>query len=106
LFWLLLGLHALAGGVGAFVLARGRVQGTRQQVVWLVIGLMAGVSSWLAVVAIYPRWVVESCTACQRRRRVDTDRCEHCSAAWEVADGEGIELIGPRDQYVMTTAVG
>lgn len=106
LLWFGMGLHALLGGIGAFVLARGRVPGTRQQVVWLVIGLMAGVSAWLAVVAIYPRWVVESCTACQRRRRVDTDRCEHCGAAWEVPDREGIELIGPRDRQPMTSALG
>ncbi len=106
LFWLLLVLHSLAGGIGVFILARGRVQGARQLVVWLTIGLLAGVSAWLAVVAIYSRWVTESCTACQRRRRVDTDRCEHCGAAWEVPDREGIELVGPRDQHVMTSAVG
>ena len=72
---------------------------------WLIAGALGGISAWLAVIAIYPRLVVEQCTACQRRRRVDTDRCEHCGVDWEVPDSEGIELIGPRD-LGLTSAAG
>ena len=74
--------------------------------VWLVVGLMAGVSAWLAVVAIHSRRVTESCTAWQRHRQVETDRCEHCGATWEVSDREAVEMIGPRDHYVIPSAVG
>jgi len=95
--WLIVALHALIGGAGAFLLARARLRSWQAQVIWLIIGLMVGVSVWLAVIAIYARPVVEECTFCQRRRRVDTDRCEHCGADWDVPNSEGIELIGPRN---------
>lgn len=95
--WLTIALHALIGGAGAFLLARSRLRSWQVQVIWLITGLMVGVSAWLAVIAIYARPVVEDCASCQRRRRVDTDRCEHCGADWDVPDGEEIELIGPRN---------
>jgi len=43
--WLILLTHALLGGIGAMLLSRGRVAPLRQQVVWLVLGLLFGVSS-------------------------------------------------------------
>ena len=95
-WWLLVVLHAIIGGLGAFLLARSRVSAKQSQLIWMVIGVLVGVPAWLAAVAVYPRPVVESCTACQRRRRVDTDRCEHCHAEWDVPEMVGIELIGPR----------
>ncbi len=95
-WWLLVVLHAIIGGLGAFLLARSRVSAKQSQLIWMVIGVLVGVPAWLAVVAIHPRPVVESCTACQRCRRVDTDRCEHCHAEWDVPEMVGIELIGPR----------
>ena len=67
---------------------------------------MAGVSAWLAVVAIHSRRGTESWAAWQRHRQVETDRCEHCSATWEVSDREAVEMIGPRDHYVIPSAVG
>lgn len=102
--WLLIGLHVLLGAVGAFLLSRRRVQSTSAILIWLIVGGLAGVSSWLAVIAIHPRQIQEQCTACQRRRRVDTDRCETCGAEWEVPDREGIEIIGPRDQSLAEVA--
>lgn len=96
-WWLPVVLHTIIGGLGAFLLARSRVSSNQTQLIWLVIGALVGVPTWLAVVAVYPRPVVEPCTACQRRRRVDTDRCEHCHAEWEVPERVGIELIGPRE---------
>lgn len=95
--WLLVALHSLIGAAGAFLLVRSRVHSATSRTVWLLIGGLSGGSAWLAVIAIYPRLVMEQCTACSRRRRVDSDQCEHCGADWEIPDGSGIELIGLRD---------
>lgn len=97
LSWILIALHALLGGAEAFLLARSRVQSKSSLVTWLILGLLFSASAWLAVIAIYPRQIFESCTGCQRRRRVDMDRCEHCGADWDAPDRDGIELIGLGD---------
>jgi len=101
--WLMVALHALLGGIGAVLLARTRALSLRAQVLWAIIGLLTGIATWLAVIAIYARPVLEQCAACQRGRQVDTDRCAHCGADWESPDSEGIELIGPRG-FVPATA--
>ena len=95
--WFLVAFHAIIGGCGAFLLSRSRVPSKQLRLLSFVIGVLFGIPAWLAVVAVHPRLIVEPCTSCQRRRRIDTDRCEHCDAKWDIPESAGIELIGPRE---------
>ena len=51
----------------------------------------------LAVLAIYPQVYLERCPRCDRKRRVERERCEHCDAEWEPPASEGIEIIDDID---------
>jgi hypothetical protein len=100
--WMLVVLHAAVGAMGTLFLIRSRVPSTRLQYQWMAFGAIAGVGTWLAVIAVYPRAVIERCASCERRRRVDRERCEHCGVEWELPDSEGISLIGPRYRDSLT----
>lgn len=67
---------------------------TRQRVLWAAIAMFGGFAAVLAVLAIYPRLLLEKCTHCDGRRRVDQRRCEHCGCDWDPPQLEGIEIIG------------
>jgi len=95
--WFLVAFHAITAGCGAFLLSRSRVRSKQLLLLSFVVGVLFGIPAWLAVVAVHPRLIVEPCTSCQRRRRIDTDRCEHCDAKWDIPESVGIELIGPRE---------
>jgi len=95
---LLVALHAAVSAIGTLFMVRSRVPSTRSQIAWVAFGAIAGIGTWLAVISVYPRGVYEQCINSDRRRRVDRDRCEHCSAEWPLPDSEGIALIGPRHQ--------
>jgi len=100
--WMLIALHAAVSVIGTLLLVRSRVASIRSRLAWMAFGAIAGVGTWLAVIAVYPRTVLERCAGCERRRRVDRDRCEHCGAEWELPDSEGISLVGPRHRDSLT----
>ncbi|MEZ6130578.1 MAG: hypothetical protein R3C59_17975 [Planctomycetaceae bacterium] len=92
--------HALLAACGIVVLLRRRVASKSQMLSWMGAGLCLGVGTWLGLLASWPGSVTEPCTGCGRRRRIESDRCGHCGAAWEPIEHSGPHLIGPRDLAV------
>lgn len=92
---LMIGLVIIAAvaSIPAFWLCKWRGLSQRARIAWVVIAALTGVSALLAIVAIYPRAVRESCPSCNALRRVDQDRCEGCGADWEPPQQEGIEIF-------------
>jgi hypothetical protein len=66
---------------------------TRQTAFWCLLAGLLGLGVPLAVIAIYPVAVYETCTACSKRRRVEQATCEHCGADWDPLPTEGIEIV-------------
>ncbi len=73
--------------------ARYRGLNTKQTRLWVVLAVFIGLGIPLAILAIYPVAVYESCNACRRRRRVENQLCEHCGVEWERLPSEGIEIV-------------
>ena len=90
----LITLHALLAAIGAALLARHRGCSGKACAWWAMVGLLVGVPVWVTVIAVYPRGVTEQCTDCDRPRRIDLDRCEHCGIGWEMSQPDGTQLIG------------
>lgn len=67
--------------------------GIRPTVAWCLLAGLLGLGVSLAVIAIYPVVVYETCTACGKRRRVEQATCEHCGAEWDTLPTEGIEIV-------------
>lgn len=65
----------------------------RTTLFWLALTFPLGLAAPLAILAIYPRLVFERCSKCDRVRRVDSLRCEHCGAGWEPLPVQGFEII-------------
>lgn len=86
-------LQGLVAAVLAWFMAERRGVSLRVKWIWSALGIALGWAIPLAVLACYPRIVRETCTHCQRPRRIDLERCEHCNATWEKAQREGIEII-------------
>ncbi len=61
--------------------------------IWMALGASLGWGVPLAVLACYPRIVHETCTRCQKPRRIDLPHCPHCQASWDKPQREGIEII-------------
>jgi hypothetical protein len=85
--------------------ARYRGLSFRQTALWGVLAGLIGFGVPLAVLAIYPVAIYETCNACQRRRRVENETCEHCGAHWDALPNEGIEILESGAMETMT-AVG
>lgn len=100
--WMMLALHATLGALLAWQLARRRGTSSQAQCCWLIVGMLAGLPAALAVIAVCPVVVRESCSKCRRQRRVDRDQCEFCFAEWETPEDDGIALIGPREQELLS----
>lgn len=96
--WLpwIIGMFLLQGAIAALLTWRAAVHRGLSRIaiyVWMVIAMAFGWAVPLAVLACYPRLVREPCSHCQKPRRVDLLRCEHCHADWERSQREGIEII-------------
>ena len=61
--------------------------------IWVALAFLLGLGVPLAVIAIYPAVIYETCTACSKRRRVEQATCEHCGADWDPLPTEGIEIV-------------
>jgi hypothetical protein len=72
---------------------RKRCTDKRTIMMWLGLSLPLGLAAPLAVAAIYPRLFFEQCSKCDRPRRVDRNKCEHCGAGWEPSQAQGIEIL-------------
>ena len=86
-------LQGLVAAVIAWYMAARRSLSHRAKWIWAALGIALGWAIPLAVLACYPRIVRETCTHCQKPRRIDLATCEHCHASWEKAQREGIEII-------------
>jgi hypothetical protein len=79
----------------AYLAAQQRGLSARSQVTWLMLSALIGPASSLAILAIYPECFREPCPSCDKLRRVENERCEHCGKAWDEPADEGIEIIEP-----------
>ncbi len=73
--------------------AQRRGLSVRQMAVWCLLAALLGLGVPLAVLAIYPVAVYETCSSCSKRRRVEHANCEHCGADWDTLPTEGIEIV-------------
>ena len=89
----LIAVMAFLATIVTYAMARVRGLSTRQQITWSLIGFVSGLGAALAVVAIYPQVHLVQCAGCNRKRRIERDRCEHCGAEWEQPATEGIEIV-------------
>ena len=90
-------IMAILATLLTYAMTRIRRLTTRQSIVWSLIGFVCGMGIALAVLAIYPQIYLERCPRCDRKRRVEQERCEHCDAEWEPPANEGIEIIDDID---------
>ena len=60
---------------------------------WLAATFALGLAAPLAMLAIYPVVVRQACPRCDKARRLDRSKCEHCGTAWDAPMPEGIELL-------------
>ncbi len=86
-------LQGCIAAVLAGLMASRRGLSRRALWLWSGLGIVLGWAVPLAVLACYPRVVRETCTHCQKPRRIDLERCEHCHGTWEKPQREGIEII-------------
>ncbi len=87
-------IHALLAAALAFWIAARRGASRTAQVWWAVLGVTFGVLALPAILVIHPKLVYEMCPECDRPRRIDTNRCDHCGAEWERLPRDGNEVIG------------
>jgi len=86
-------LQGLIAACFTWYAAQRRGLSKRAQWIWSGLGLALGWTIPLAVLACHPRIVRETCTHCQKPRRVDLASCEHCHSTWEKLQREGVEII-------------
>ena len=60
---------------------------------WALATVLLGLAGPIIVVALYPRFAFEACPRCNKSRRVDRAKCEHCGSEWESLAAEGIEIL-------------
>ncbi len=77
--------------------ARRRMIGKLHWPVWIAICVLVGLAAPVALLAAYPRIAVETCPHCNRKRRVDWERCEKCGGNWEAAAPQGVEIRSLED---------
>lgn len=83
----------LVSAIVVLVLLRNRCTDRRSAIAWLLLSMPLGIGAPLALIAICPKLVFENCPKCDRKRRVDSNKCEHCGSAWEGLPAQGIEII-------------
>ncbi|MGB7327790.1 MAG: hypothetical protein WBD31_23130 [Rubripirellula sp.] len=86
-------MHSLLAAVLANLLCRNRHVGRGARIAWTLAAVMLGVAILLAIVACHTKPLLETCPACEKKRRVDRDDCQHCAAPWPPLPREGVEVI-------------
>ena len=91
-----LGMHAVFAALLAFGVGTIRGLPTQSRIAWCFIAAAIGISTPLAMFFMYPKLIREKCSECDRLRRTDLQRCEHCGSNWPRATMDGTEIIGAR----------
>ncbi|MGB7347753.1 MAG: hypothetical protein WBD20_26250 [Pirellulaceae bacterium] len=86
-------LHALVAAALTWLLSGTFGLSRRQRLQWTIAGAALGIGTLIALIAIYPKPIRESCPRCEKRRRVDLQDCQHCGNPWDPPVDEGIEII-------------
>lgn len=60
---------------------------------WCCWAVLLGMATPIAVLAIYTRPACARCTRCEKKRRIDLRKCEHCGCEWERPAPIGIEIF-------------
>ena len=89
-------VQAILSGALAYAAARHRGLSRKARIGWAIGGALGGFGVALAIIAIYPRCIRETCWQCKRSRRVELPLCDHCGWEWETPTMEGIEVIGEK----------
>jgi len=78
----------------ATIYACSRRKLSRSQIVyWCCWAVLLGWATPLAVLAIYTRPTCSRCSRCDKQRRIDLRKCEHCGSEWERPAPKGIEIF-------------
>ncbi|MCA9170373.1 MAG: hypothetical protein KDB23_21995, partial [Planctomycetales bacterium] len=87
-------LTSVAVAIGITLLL-GRRYGlsNRKLAVWVLATCGLGLAGPLALLAIYPAVIIDSCPSCRRPRVVTSNRCDECGADWLAPTQSGIELV-------------
>lgn len=89
----LVALQAVVGVGIAVLCARRRRLERRSTRWWMLRGFLLGPAGGLALLAAYPRLVLDACVACRITTRLDLSNCEHCDHPFDVPSQKGIEII-------------
>ena len=72
---------------------RRRMLSRSQTVQWCCWAGLLGWATPLAVLAIYTQPTCSRCPRCEKQRRIDLRKCEHCGSEWERPAPKGIEIF-------------
>jgi hypothetical protein len=60
---------------------------------WCCWTVLLGLATPIAILAIYTRPACLRCAGCEKKRRIDLRKCEHCGCDWERPAPMGIEIF-------------
>jgi hypothetical protein len=92
LFCLVTLVATLASVCISIYLSRRRGLSIAATVGWGLATILLGIAGPLTILALYSPLCFAACSRCNRRRRVDRAKCEHCSSQWEPLPTQGIEI--------------
>ena len=79
--------------IGTCYACQRRMLSRSETIRWCCWAVLLGVATPIAVLAIYTRPACAPCTGCEKRRRIDRRKCEHCGCEWERPAPMGIEIF-------------
>ncbi len=79
--------------IGTCYACQRRMLSRKDTICWCCWAVLLGVATPIAVLAIYTRPACARCTGCEKKRRIELRKCEHCGCEWERPAPMGIEIF-------------
>ncbi len=79
--------------IGTCYACQRRMLSRSETIRWCCWAVLLGVATPIAVLSIYTRPACARCMGCEKKRRIDLRKCEHCGCEWERPAPMGIEIF-------------
>ena len=79
--------------IGTYFACQRRMLSRSETIRWCCWTVLLGAATPIAVLAIYTRPACLRCAGCEKQRRIDLRKCEHCGCDWERPAPMGIEIF-------------
>jgi hypothetical protein len=79
--------------VGTGYACHRRMLSRNETICWCCWAVVLGLAAPIAVLAIYTRPACSRCTRCEKQRRIDLRKCEHCGGEWERPAPRGVKIF-------------